>query len=95
MSRKDLKTAAIATTVGVGLLTIASLLWPWTPMALRSDLNAEVAERKNLQTSISRLAEVVELQAVIASEDHDSAEFHDALDQLRRLRRVRIAEQAK
>jgi hypothetical protein len=86
----ELKTFSITLTVGLGLIALMTFLWPWTPMELRSDLNAEVAARTALQVMFGRLVEVVELQAVISSEDPDSPEFKDARAQLRRLRRVRI-----
>lgn len=99
-ARRDWRRAMINLTVGVVLVAAVRLLWPWSPMAIRSDLDAEIRDRKELQKSVQRIgdsvdrtARVVELLATVSSSDPASDEFRDAVKELRRLRKVRILEE--
>ena len=76
-----------AVLLGAALSTIALMtaLWRWTPVSLRSDVD-------RLDKTVSRVAAIVELQAVIQSEDPGSPEREAALNELRKLRRVAVSE---
>ena len=95
--RREWMRAAVNVLTGIILLFMVRVLWPWTPMAIRTDLDGEVRDRKELQETVNKMAKtlertahVVELQATINSSQPGSEEFVEAVRELRRLRQVGV-----
>ena len=89
-SVQDWRRAGITLLVGSGLVFMARLLWPWTPFAIRSDVDSHAMKISRVEKVVERIASVVELHATIASSDPLSDEYRQAVVDLKRLRRVRI-----
>lgn len=78
-----MKRTGVVLGAALAVIALMTALWRWTPMSLRGDVD-------RLDGSVSRLARIVELGAVIQAEAPDSPEREEALLELRRLRRVSV-----
>lgn len=78
-----IRTAAAITTAILGAAAILVALQPWTPWAIRHDLDMT-------RTDMARLATIVEASAIINSEPVGSSDYQRALLELREARRPRV-----
>lgn len=77
-------------------ITVLTMLWRWTPMQIRKDVDTlaakQSADTQRIDRAMLRVIDVVTLQATISAEEPGSLEYEAARAELKRLRRISLAE---
>lgn len=90
------KRSAVVLGAALACIALVTALWKWTPVALRVDVDTlaakQSADTQRIDRAMLRVIDVVTLQATISAEEPGSLEYEAARAELKRLRRISLAE---